>query len=314
MSQIDYGQYTVLKYQPSDTGNLIVGILYVVLSLWFFVAAFLSRAKWTLVLPIGAAASAVGFFCRIPLTRYDMSLGLYIVQQMFVVISPAAFFAFNYALFGRWIQTIDPRFSGTGHSSSYASTLPRSDVELASSLAGHDSDKHQYDPMGAQPSGGLMQKSRFSFIPPRLVTRAFVCSDIVTFIVQVAAGGIQATGVQDLVNVGDKLFLAGVAAQGASYVLFSVLITYALVQLVRGRQGSFSSLPAASKKFVIAIALSSLMIIIRSVYRIIEFAQGNDGYLVSQEKYLFGLDAAPLIIAISVWVVVWPPRLFKALL
>ncbi|GAC77149.1 hypothetical protein PANT_25d00001 [Moesziomyces antarcticus T-34] len=303
MSSANYDQYTVLKYQPSDTGNLIVGIIYAVLAVWFFVAAFVSRAKWTLVLPIGAALSAIGFFCRIPLTRYDMSLGLYIVQQMFVVISPAAFFAFNYSLFGRWIQIIDPQFRGADHSS------PRP-VELVPKFSGHD-DKHTYEPVGESQTSGLMERSRFSFIPPRLVTRIFVCSDVLTFVVQVAAGGIQSTGVQDLVAIGDKLFLAGVAAQGASYMLFSVLVLYALIQLVRSTHGSLSSLSYASKKFVVAIALSSLMIIIRSVYRIIEFAQGNEGYLVSQEKYLFGLDAAPLIIAISVWVIVWPPRIFR---
>ncbi|SPO28804.1 uncharacterized protein UTRI_10227 [Ustilago trichophora] len=327
MSDIDYSRYTVLKYQPDDTGNLVVGIIYAVLALYFFVAAFVSKAKWTLVLPIGAAFSAVGFFIRIPLTRYNMSLGLFIVQQMFVVISPAAFFAFNYSLFGRWIQTIDPRFNSAARSGAYYyPTSSDTDVELVNSARHHDGDYdkaiHESSGDGFPSSGagsgsggskGLMEKSKYSFIPPRLVTRIFVCSDIVTFIVQVAAGGIQSTGDPNLVSIGDHLFLAGVAAQGASYILFSFLVTYALVRLVHGKQRGFGNLSSGSKKFVYAIALSSLMIIIRSVYRIIEFAQGNDGYLVSHEKYLFALDAAPLIIAISVWVIVWPPRLFKSI-
>ncbi|KAG0272639.1 hypothetical protein BGZ96_005245, partial [Linnemannia gamsii] len=45
---------------------------------------------------------------------------------------------------------------------------------------------------------------------------------------------------------------------------------------------------------------------IRSVYRVIEFAQGHDGYLISHEVFMFILDAVPLILAIGVWAVFWP--------
>ena len=44
----------------------------------------------------------------------------------------------------------------------------------------------------------------------------------------------------------------------------------------------------------------------RSIYRVIEMAQGYNGVLMSAEAYLIALDRVPLILATVVWVVCWP--------
>ncbi|KAF9367760.1 hypothetical protein CPC16_006055, partial [Podila verticillata] len=55
--------------------------------------------------------------------------------------------------------------------------------------------------------------------------------------------------------------------------------------------------------------VSSLFIIIRSIYRVVEFTQGYQGELISKEIYLFALDAVPLVLAIGVWAINWPTAL-----
>jgi hypothetical protein len=49
---------------------------------------------------------------------------------------------------------------------------------------------------------------------------------------------------------------------------------------------------------------------IRCIFRVIEFAQGYSGYLRTTEWCLFALDYLPILCAISIWTVVWPPRVF----
>ncbi|KAF9121744.1 hypothetical protein BGX30_002400 [Mortierella sp. GBA39] len=276
---MEHEKYEILKYDPNHLGNIVIGGLYAVESLVFFYYIIRHRAKWALCLPLGAIASAVGFFVRVGLDRQNVSIMLYVVQSMFIVASPSAFLAFNYMLYGRFIAAIDPQFG---------------------------SDK-------AQPK---MEKSRYSFIPPRIVGRVFIWSDVTTFMIQIAAGGLLGSGGDNLslIQIGDKLFLVGVCAQGVCYLLFTALLTVTLMRLVSERQAAglnrsgrgCMGLDKNTFKMTIGFYFSSLCIAIRSVYRIIEFAQGNSGYLVSHEVYLFLLDAAPLVLAIGVWAILWP--------
>lgn len=61
-----------------------------------------------------------------------------------------------------------------------------------------------------------------------------------------------------------------------------------------------------------ALLWTCVGILIRSVYRIAEFAQGYDGKLRTTEAYFYALDSLPLFLAIAVWAVVWPPAYLRA--
>ncbi|KAF9984379.1 hypothetical protein BGZ75_004068 [Mortierella antarctica] len=279
-----------LKYKPHVAGNAIFGVLYAILGVLYSSYIWKYSDKWALCLPIGALASAVGFFSRLALDPLDVSLGLYILQSLLVVVSPSAFLAFNYMLYGRLITAIDPKF-GNGD---------------------------------GKAAGSRMEKSRFSFIPPRVVGRTFVWSDIITFFIQMAAGGLQAAGGDDnqtMAELGDKLFLVGVSAQGLSYLLFTALLTVALQRLIADRKQNSSGLAGTgwwgldrNTTFIAnALYFSSIFIILRSVYRVVEFTQGYSGYLISHEVYLFVLDAGPLVLAIGIWAFMWPTVLLDTI-
>ncbi|KAF9571428.1 hypothetical protein EC968_000523 [Mortierella alpina] len=273
-----------IGYVPNVTGNIAFGLIYAILGVIFSFRIYRHKNKWALCLPIGAFASSIGFFCRLGIDPKDLLVPLFVVQNILIIATPSAFLAFNYMLYGRLISSVDPQF-------------------------------------GANGSLSRMEKSRYSFIPPRIVGRAFIWSDVITFLLQVAAGSMigNAGDNQSLVSIGDKLFLVGVCAQGASYSLFSILLSIALVRLVGERKKtctdlagkSWMGLDKSTALIFSCLYFSSLFIIIRSVYRIVEFVQGHDGYLISFEVFLFALDAVPLVLAIGIWAVVWPPVLLE---
>jgi RTA1 like protein len=60
------------------------------------------------------------------------------------------------------------------------------------------------------------------------------------------------------------------------------------------------------KLFVAAIIISDLAIILRAIYRVIELAQGWDGYLITTEPWFYGFDTALMIICMGVWVIGHP--------
>ncbi|KAG0218178.1 hypothetical protein BGX33_008354 [Mortierella sp. NVP41] len=274
----------ILKYAPNIPGNIITAMLYAILGLLFLRHIIRHKNKWALCLPIGAFASSLGFFFRLGLDPQDIMVPIFVVQNILIIATPSAFLAFNYMLYGRLVTAIDPQFN--------------SNVDKSSSQS-------------------RMAKSRYSFLPPRIVGYIFVSSDITTFLIQVAAGSMIGNAGDknpSIANIGDKLFLVGVCAQGVSYCLFSVLLSDTLMRLLaESRKTTFSQLERRWMGLDQNIALivgclyfSSLFIIIRSVYRIVEFVQGHQGYLISHEVYLFVFDVVPLILATGIWAIVWP--------
>ncbi|KAG0056747.1 hypothetical protein BGZ83_003716 [Gryganskiella cystojenkinii] len=261
-----------LQYQPSVIGNVVFGVLYLILGAMYTYHIIQHKNKWAICLPTGAFASSLGFFLRIALNPENLSIGLFVFQNILVICSPSAFLAFNYMLYGRLISAIDPEF-----------------------------DNYK--------SKDKMEKSRYSFIPPRIVGRVFVWSDITTFLIQVAAGSIQGNAGDNasLMSIGEKLYLVGVSAQGISYILFTLLLTVAIQRLVsERRQAGRGGLDHNTFLLVTGLYVSSVFVIIRSVYRVVEFVQGHDGVLLNTEVYLFTLDAAPLVLAIGIWAFSWP--------
>ena len=60
------------------------------------------------------------------------------------------------------------------------------------------------------------------------------------------------------------------------------------------------------KLFVAAIIISDAAILIRSIYRIIELAQGWRGYLITTQPWFYIFDTAPMMICIAIWVIGHP--------
>jgi hypothetical protein len=146
-----------LSYVPDLAGNAVFGTLYAAASIALWAHTIRWRSWHALVLPIATTTEALGWFLRIPLRQEQNqdNRGLYIAYYLFLVLSPAGFLAYCYIVYGRLISAADSELIGRA---------------------------------------GLKAKSRYSFIPPRLVARFFVISDICTFLVQAAGGGLQTGG------------------------------------------------------------------------------------------------------------------------
>ncbi|KAG1870448.1 RTA1 like protein-domain-containing protein [Suillus tomentosus] len=103
---------TVFKYDPSKAAAIAAGVLYAVASLCLFTRLFMNKAWWGLCLPIASTLMSVGFFMRIPMATNPNSLPIFMAQQLLTLLPPAAYLAFNYILYGRFIvHCVDRRYS-----------------------------------------------------------------------------------------------------------------------------------------------------------------------------------------------------------
>ncbi|OWT36398.1 integral membrane protein [Cryptococcus neoformans] len=140
----------------------------------------------------------------------------------------------------------------------------------------------------------------------QLVSWIFIISDVITFLIQAAGGGLStATDVQTAQN-GGHIFLAGIAAQLASFVFFT--ITCLIFGIRAWREDKELWQRPGWKPLFFALGFTCICFLIRSVYRTVELSQGYVGYLAIHERYFLGLDCLPLLLGIATYVFFWPGR------
>lgn len=102
----------VFKYNPSKVAAGVAGGLYSIASICLFMRLFMNKAWWGLCLPIASTFMSIGFFMRIPMAMNPNSLAIFMVQQLLTLLPPAAYLAFNYILYGRFIvNCVERRYS-----------------------------------------------------------------------------------------------------------------------------------------------------------------------------------------------------------
>lgn len=143
------------------------------------------------------------------------------------------------------------------------------------------------------------------------VTKTFVLSDVVTFVVQAGGSGLMVSS--SLSKVGEGVVLAGLGLQVLSFCLF-VITAYVFQMRMRRNptaEGFDGSIPW--KQQLQSLYAISALILIRSIFRIVEYAMGNEGYPLSNEWTLYVFDAVPMFVAMVIFGV-WYPGDLKAFL
>ncbi|KAF7956230.1 hypothetical protein EAE96_005150 [Botrytis aclada] len=135
-----------------------------------------------------------------------------------------------------------------------------------------------------------------SIISPKNVTKLFVGGDFVSFLMQAGGGGMMA--VASISSLGEKVIIGGLLAQ---LVFFSIFLVIAITfeRRMRSHPRAFD-IPASGKKhwhkLLMLLFAAAVLIIVRCVYRVIEFSQGSTGILMSHEYYMYIMDAAPMFV------------------
>ncbi|OBZ87640.1 Protein RTA1 [Choanephora cucurbitarum] len=132
------------------------------------------------------------------------------------------------------------------------------------------------------------------FLRPRFVTWFFFASDIFAFVMQGAGGGLQGTGDPDLSNMGSKIAMIGLAVQLLFFGSFAVITVYLdrkpeYVYTIQGQD-------QPKKKLIHCLYITTALLYIRAIYRIIEFAGGYDGPVASAEWAFYVFDSLVLFL------------------
>lgn len=133
-----------------------------------------------------------------------------------------------------------------------------------------------------------------SVIHPTRVTKIFVCGDVLAFLLQAGGGGMMAQA--SMAKTGQAAMLVGLFVQLLFFGFF-LIISLLLWKRLHGSPKAYSVPQHGKHSWVTLLKLmlcAAVVIILRCIFRVIEFAQGHDGYLASHEVYMYIFDTAPM--------------------
>lgn len=266
-----YDQFGVYGMRPSRAANLVGMILFILLWIAQGVLAIYYRQWW-----FGGA-----FFCGICLeflgylgrflSTWDLqNLNEFILQIVCLTLAPAFIMAGVYCLLAKFV---------------------------------------------------VIYGESYSRVAPLVYTLIFVACDLISIIIQAVGGGISATALYDNKSTedGTHIMVAGMAFQVFTMSIFFIMTTDFLWRVHKGKRNpnvvdSRANDPEIvairespkMKYFVIATYVSFAFVFTRSVYRVVELAEGWYGNLLQHEAYLLVLDGLMMLIAITILTVFYP--------
>lgn len=128
-----------------------------------------------------------------------------------------------------------------------------------------------------------------SVISPLKVTKIFVIGDVLAFLTQASGGGMMANS--SMARMGQIITIAGLFIQ---LIFFGGFLTISIIfgRRVQQTKTTLRGLPYGTLLYVL-FAVSAL-IIFRRLFRIVEFCQGNEGYLMKHEVFMYVFDTIPM--------------------
>ncbi|KAG8739637.1 hypothetical protein FRC10_005373 [Ceratobasidium sp. 414] len=150
--------------------------------------------------------------------------------------------------------------------------------------------------------------SEHGFIRPTIITKLFVGADVLTIFTQAAGGSMLNGNDMSSLRIGRLVLIGGLAAQVGTFAIFMVL---AIAFDIRTRRRLGSDMKTV-RPLMWALYASGVLIIIRSIYRTIEFSQisftadDETGYVVDHEWLYYVFDSLLILAATVVLNVIHP--------
>lgn len=281
----DENDVNVYGLVPNKGANLAALILFAILWVWNTIAGVWTKQWWFgISFFIGCGLETAGYIARFLSSDDPYELNYFLVQIICLTLAPAFFMGGVYYLLAKFAMI-------------------------------YGSDTSRLKPM------------HYSYI--------FISCDLLSIVLQAIGGGMASTALtnDEDTGPGTHVMVAGLAVQVAAMTLFFLLCFDFSYRIYSRKRTAKLSNPDISPDqldaelfepkysfirrnqpwyhiFLGAIAICSILIYIRCIYRLIELAEGWEGYLILRERYFLVLEALIVVIGTAVLSIVHPGFVF----
>ncbi|KAM7189780.1 RTA1 domain containing protein [Naviculisporaceae sp. PSN 640] len=167
-----------------------------------------------------------------------------------------------------------------------------------------------------------------SWIRPEMYTRIFIPCDVISLVLQAVGGAMASIASHngESVETGDNIMIAGLAFQVATLLVFMACsLDFAIRVYNRSRKLGSSAFDQSDlarktrnswlfKGLLGALALSTICIFWRSVFRVAELSGGWEGELMGRQDLFIGFEGVMIVVACFALNVFHPSVCFKEMM
>ncbi|KAH8692376.1 RTA1 like protein-domain-containing protein [Talaromyces proteolyticus] len=141
------------------------------------------------------------------------------------------------------------------------------------------------------------------------MTKFFVAGDVLSFLMQATGAGVLASSHSSTNSTGTHIIVGGLFLQLIFFAFFlaSAITFQRRIQKHPTPESVADYIPWT--KHMMALHTSSVVILIRSIFRVIEYLQGQDGSLLSTETYLYIFDASLMFLVMVTFIYIHPSEI-----
>ncbi|KAJ0310982.1 hypothetical protein COL516b_001683 [Colletotrichum fioriniae] len=123
----------------------------------------------------------------------------------------------------------------------------------------------------------LSNSQDYSPVKPAILTKVFITSDVLSFLVQSGGGGILTNAKSpSKIQLGENVIIVGLFIQLIGFALF-IAVTAVFHWRISQKRGQSLTHAASWEKFLWILYGVSVLVLIRSLFRVIEYIQGYNG-------------------------------------
>jgi hypothetical protein len=156
-----------------------------------------------------------------------------------------------------------------------------------------------------------LKAEELSLISLRWFTKLFVLVDLVCFATQTAGAIMGGSEEPDEAQRGKTLIIIGLGLQIVAFAIYIISVAAFQVRVRNSPPPHCLAGFMSYRKYLGGLYATSGLFLIRNVVRIIEYNQGGDGPLLSNEAYLYVFDCCFMLAIILIMVILHPGRLIR---
>ncbi|KAJ9295543.1 hypothetical protein DTO271G3_5999 [Paecilomyces variotii] len=152
-----------------------------------------------------------------------------------------------------------------------------------------------------------------SIISRRWLTKIFVFGDVVSLFLQAIGGVLITQKDADKIDHGKKIVDAGLFTQIASFGFFVVTATAFHIRLKLNPTAASLTKNNPWRKDLYTLYITSILILVRCIVRVVEYLQGVSGYIMTHEVFIYVFDFLLMFIVMVIFNIIHPSGIYAVL-
>ncbi|KAJ9244613.1 hypothetical protein DTO169E5_1434 [Paecilomyces variotii] len=154
---------------------------------------------------------------------------------------------------------------------------------------------------------GISPESQFHKIP--LHRR----NDVISLFLQAIGGVLITQKDADKIDHGKKIVDAGLFTQIASFGFFVVTATAFHIRLTLNPTAASLTKNHPWRKHIYTLYVTSILILVRCIVRVVEYLQGVSGYIMTHEVFIYVFDFLLMFIVMVIFNIIHPSEIYAIL-